>query len=92
MANTDAEGRDAMLAMIQQVLHLSPGMGLGTPAWDPNAGLEKERRRRAAKGLSAEQRIQALTDAGVTDRAGMQAVAERMYASPEKAFMLARRK
>jgi hypothetical protein len=81
---------DQVLSVVKQMFNLTPGMGLGTPAWDPYAGLEQQRRRRAAQGASADERIKALTDAGVTDRAGMAAVAERLYTSPERAFMLAK--
>lgn len=81
---------DQVLSVVKQMFNLTPGMGLGTPAWDPYAGLERERQRRAARGATAQERIKALTDAGVTDRAGMNMIAERLYASPERAFMLAK--
>lgn len=79
------------LQVARENFNLSPGMGLGTQAWNPEEGLRREAKRREATGASAAERIQALQDAGVTDRAGMTAVFERLYASPEQAFMLARR-
>jgi hypothetical protein len=86
----DQKAADLFLKTVNEQLHLSPGLGMGTPAWDPNEGLARYHRRREAQGLSADERMQTLLDAGVTDREGMQKVAQRLYASPEKAFMLAR--
>jgi hypothetical protein len=80
----------AVLAAAKSMFNLTPGMGLGTTANNPNDALEAARRRKAAKGLSAEERMKTLTDAGVTDRAGMGAVFQRLYAQPTRAFMLAR--
>lgn len=72
--------------------HLSPGMGLGTPTWAPDAGFQRERQRRMAQGATARERMEAFQEAGVKDEAGIKKIFERAYVSPEKAFMLARRK
>ena len=86
---TDNDPRaQAMLRELFTAAHLSPGMGLGTPTWAPTAGLQRERQRRMAQGMSAQERFDILTRAGVTDSEGMRKVFARAYTSPEKAFML----
>jgi len=76
------------LQLAQSVTHLTPQMGLGTPAWDPNAGLAKYRNQQLARGLTASQRMKMLQGAGVTNREGMYKVFQNMHASPYQAFML----
>jgi len=76
------------LQLAHSVTNLTPQMGLGTPAWDPNAGLAAYRNRQAAQGLTAAQRMKMLQGAGVTDREGMYKVFQNMHASPYQAFML----
>jgi len=76
------------LQLAQSAGHLTPNMGLGTPAWDPNAGLAAYRNRQRAQGLTASQRMHMLTSAGVNDRAGMYKVFQNMHATPFQSFML----
>jgi len=76
------------LQLAQNVVHLTPQMGLGTPAWDPAAGLAAYRNRQRAQGLTAQQRMGILQNAGVTDRAGMYKVFQNMHANPYQAFMM----
>jgi hypothetical protein len=76
------------LQLAQSTTNLTPQMGLGTPAWDPNAGLAAYRNRQRAQGLTAAQRMGILQSAGVTDRAGMYRVFQNMHASPYQAFMM----
>jgi len=73
-----------------KALFLSPRMGIGTTTWDPQTGVRREQMRREARGMSAQERMKTLADAGVTDRAGMTEVFSRLYSSPERAFMRVR--
>lgn len=84
------ESKAAFQELFQQSF-LSPGMGLGTPTWDPKAGLAREQRRRMAQGASAQERMDAMMRAGMTDRDGMVQVFRRLYTSPQRAFMLGRK-
>lgn len=87
--DNDPQMKQAMQALLQASF-LSPGMGLGTQTWDPKTGIRREQRRREARGMSAQERMKVLTDAGVIDREGMTKVFQRIYARPERAFMLSR--
>jgi hypothetical protein len=80
----------AMFQELFQQAFLTPGMGLGTPTWDPHAGLVRQQRRRMAQGASAQERMRLFQYAGATDRDGMVKVFRRAYAPPERAFMLGR--
>ena len=80
------------LQLANSVTNLTPQMGLGTPAWNPNTGLTAYRNRQMAQGLTASQRMKMLQNAGVTDRAGMYKVFQNMHASPFQAFMINGRK
>lgn len=77
--------------MAKGQFNLQPGVGLGTKAWDPMTGVERMRKKKAAEGVSANERMRMFQEAGLKDVEGMQRVFERAYVSPEKAFMLARR-
>jgi hypothetical protein len=79
----DPQTREALKA-----LFLAPGMGLGTTTWDPQTGIRREQQRKMARGMSAQERMKILTDAGVTDRDGMRKVFERAYAPAHQALML----
>lgn len=83
---SDAQMKEAMQALFQA--NLAPGMGIGTQTWSPRAGIQREQQRREARGMSAQERMKVLTDAGVTDREGMTKVFKRIYARPEQAFMM----
>lgn len=78
-----ADVQEAMKAMF-----MSPGMGLGTKTWDPQTGIRREQQRKMARGMSAQERMKALTDAGVTDREGMTKVFTRLYTPAHRALML----
>jgi hypothetical protein len=78
------------LAVANKQLNLTPGMGLGTKAWNPMSGIERMRKKKAAEGVSANERMRLFQEAGVKDYEGMRRVFERAYVSPEKAFMLVR--
>ena len=80
------------LAVAKSQFNLTPGMGLGTTAYNPMAGLERMRRKKVAEGVSADERMRLLQEAGAKDYEGMRRIFERAYVSPEKAFMLARRR
>ena len=79
---------EEFLGMAKNQLNLVPGMGLGTPAHNPMAGVERMRRKKAAMGVSADERMRLFQEAGVKDYDGMRRIFERAYVSPEKAFML----
>jgi hypothetical protein len=81
---------EGFLAAANKQLNLTPGMGLGTTAYNPMAGVERMRKRKAAAGVSANERMRLFQEAGMKDYDGMRRVFERAYVSPEKAFMLAR--
>jgi hypothetical protein len=89
LRDKDPLAQEAARKMFQEA-NMQPGMGLGTTTYAPDAGFQLERRRREARGASAGERMRALEGAGVTDRDGMRKVFDRLYASPERAFMLAR--
>ena len=76
------------MQLAQSQVNLTPQMGLGTPAWNPNNGLEMYRKRQMAQGLTAQQRMHMLQSAGVTNRDGMYKVFQNMHASPYQAFMM----
>jgi len=78
------------LKMADEVLHKKPGIGLGVDTWDPESGLRAERRRKMAQGIAAEERISMLRNMGIQDNGSMDTLINRMYGSPEKAFMLAK--
>src|SRR5262245_52069120 len=78
------------LKMADQVLFKKPGIGLGVDTHDPNAGLRAERKRKLTQGMTAEERMRVLREAGVRDNGAMDTVFSRLYASPEQAFMLAK--
>jgi|SRR5262245_5694850 len=78
------------LKMADTMLHKKPGIGLGHDTWDPQAGLNAEQKRKYNEGLSAQERINMLKQIGVQDNDAMYALVDRMYSSPERAFMLAR--
>lgn len=86
---SESDMKQTMQALYQATF-LSPGTGLGTKAWDPQTGIRREQQRKEARGMSAQERMKVLTDAGVTDREGMTRVFQRVYARPERAFMLTR--
>jgi len=87
MTDNAPEMKQAMQAMFQANF-LSPGTGLGTKTWDPKTGIHREQQRRMARGMSAQERMKALTDAGVTDREGMTKVFSRLYSPAHQALML----
>jgi len=89
MADTQQD-YEAFLAAAKERLNLVPGFGFKDTLYDPQAGLTAYQRRKAAQGVSMEDRIRMLQEAGVKDKDGMMQVAKRMYATPAKAFMLAR--
>jgi hypothetical protein len=78
------------LQMADDVLHKKPGIGMGVDTYDPEAGIKAERKRKNTQGLAAEERMRILREAGVQDRGAMNTIFQRLYASPEKAFMLAK--
>jgi|SRR5262245_48552499 len=78
------------LKMAKQQLFKEPGIGLGVDTHDPMAGLEAERRRKRTEGMAAEERMALLRQVGVRDNGAMNTVFNRLYASPEQAFMLAK--
>jgi hypothetical protein len=78
------------LKMAKDTLFKEPGIGMGVDTHDPYAGLRTEAKRKRAIGLAAEERMQALRAAGVRDNGAMNVVFDRLYASPEQAFMLAK--
>jgi len=75
---------------LKSMYNLSPGYGLKDDLNFPQDSLARYQRERAAKGLSAQDRIRALMAAGAGNQAGMQQVAQRMAASPQAAMMLAK--
>jgi hypothetical protein len=89
--DNDPATKQAMQALFKSKF-LEPGMGLGTPVSDPQTGLRRERQRRMAQGASARERMKIFQEAGVTDRAGMARVFDRAYTTPERAFMLGKRR
>jgi len=89
--DSDPAAKEAMMAMFKANF-LEPGTGLGTPVSNPETGIRREQRRRMAQGASARERMEMFKEAGVTDKAGMAEVFNRAYTSPERAFMLARRR
>jgi hypothetical protein len=87
---SDMKDNDPRVQQAFQAMFLTPGMGLGTKTWDPTTGITREQQRKEARGMSAQERMKVLMEAGVTDREGMTQVFRRAYASPERAFMLGR--
>jgi hypothetical protein len=84
--DADPAAKEAMQAMFKASF-LEPGVGLGTQTFSPEAGIQREQRRRMAQGASARERMQMFNEAGVTDKEGMARVFNRAYTTPEKAFM-----
>jgi len=87
MSDQSPEMKQAMQALFQANF-LAPGMGLGTKTWDPRTGIRREQQRRMARGMSAQERMKLLTDAGVSDREGMMKVFRRAYTPAHRALML----
>jgi hypothetical protein len=90
MQDKDPEAQALFQQMFSQA-HMSPGIGLGTPTWDPKIGLERQRQRKMAQGATAKERMDMFKYIGATDYDGMKKVFARAYTSPERAFMLARK-
>jgi len=90
MYDNDPRAQQLYKEMFAQA-HMAPGMGIGTHTYAPDAGFQREMVRRRAQGASAQERMAALSRAGVTDRDGMQQVFSRLYAPISQAFMRARR-
>lgn len=86
------EEHKLFLQLVQSTTNEVPPMGLGTPAWNPDAGLAAYRNKQRAQGLTAQQRIGMLQSAGVSNRNDMYKVFANMHASPYQAFMLNGRK
>ena len=71
-------------------LNLDPPLGFANKAYNQLDGLRRYQQQRLARGLTMQQRLQVLHNAGVQNRQGMVDVARRQYTSPQGAFMLAR--